>query len=122
VSGLWPWEKSPQPLLSLFFLFLFLFFLLSTSRKQSVNQNQTLWHPGSLAHGKPPYTMLHWKQHHFSPKASSKAACMKLQKVQVSITPHLTYPPLREDNPGQPLGWLNTPPSKTENHKQWSVI
>jgi hypothetical protein len=37
VSGLQPWEKSPQQLLSLFFL--------ATSKRQNINQNQNLQHP-----------------------------------------------------------------------------
>jgi hypothetical protein len=127
LSSLQPWEKSPWPCLSLFLFFIF--FLLPTSRRQSINQDQTLWHSWPLAQRKPPYIALHWKQQrHFSLLACFKAAWLKLQKKQVSIThhtwlpfptPHPTHPtPLWENNPVQPLGRQNSPPQqnwKTNN-------
>jgi hypothetical protein len=105
-----PGSGKKAPWLLLFFLFSLSFFL-PTSRKASINQNQT---PGCTACGKPLYTTLHWqKQCHFSLPAGSKAACMKLQYEQVSIMHHEQLP--QESNPVQPLSRLNTPQQKLKN-------
>jgi hypothetical protein len=45
------------------------------------------------------------KQSHFSPPAGSKAACVKLQKKQVSIMHHML-----ENNPTQHLARLKSAP------------
>jgi hypothetical protein len=91
--------------------FLFFFFL-PTSRRQNINQNQTLWHPGPLACGKPPYTTPHWeKQQHFSTPAASKAACMNLQNEQVSIMHNMQLPHLSSGNIIQCSPWVDWAPS-----------
>jgi hypothetical protein len=74
------------------------------------------------------WTLSLWKaslccteQHHFSPTAGSKPACVKLQKIQVSIVHHmqLPYPAPHPRKIIQCNPWVDwTPyPSKTESHK-----
>jgi hypothetical protein len=38
--------------------FSLLFFSPNQQKTDNINQNQTLWHPGPLAHEEPPYAML----------------------------------------------------------------
>jgi hypothetical protein len=108
-----PGEKAPE-------CFFFFFFLLPTSRRQGINQNHTLQHPGHLAHGKPTPSCTE-KNNAISPQqmATKLLACMKLHKKQVNITHHAWLPyqsphptPCWENNPAQSLSRLKHPPAK----------
>jgi hypothetical protein len=93
-------KKTPAASVFSLFLSFFLFILLPTSINQTEHQSEsspvTSWTP---ACGKPLHASLN---NAISPY--SKAACVKLQKIQVSITHHPPTPQPLENNPVQPLG------------------
>jgi hypothetical protein len=82
----------------------------SLLKRQGINQNQTLRHPGSLTWGKPPYTVS------FLP-ASQFQSCLHKSTERTGehyapcATPLLI---LQEHKPAQPLGRLNPPPPHTK--------
>jgi hypothetical protein len=95
---------------SLFSFFSFFFILFPLSRRQSFNQNQTLWNPGPLAYGKPPYTKP--KDNIFSNSWLQSCLRETAKDTGVHHTPCLTpphIPPPQENNPMQPLSELTLP-------------
>jgi hypothetical protein len=114
-----PGKKSPPSHFSLSLSLSFFFFLLLTSRKQSINQNQTLWHPGPLDHGKPPYTMLHWKKQAISPhQLTAKLLAWNSRRIGEHHTLHATLllSPWKIIQHSHWADWAPTH-SKTEKHK-----
>jgi hypothetical protein len=100
-------------------LFLFFFSFHSSPNKQktelqSESNPATSWIPSPWK-----ASLHHTKWHHFSLTADSKLACMKLQKIQVSIAHHMWLPYL-PPHPGkiiQRSHWVVEPLSLEQNWK-----